>query len=51
LVIREEIEMDDIHAGVDINSIEGPRPLYRQSSMDFMRPGLEDVKRNTAIAQ
>lgn len=49
LVIREEVEMDDVHAGAD--GIDGPRPLYRQSSMDFIKPGPEEIKGNTAIAR
>lgn len=48
LVIREEAE-DDVHAEDD--GIDGPRPLYRQSSMDFIKPGPEEIKGNTAIAR
>lgn len=49
LIIREEGEMDDDM--MDINNAEGSRPLYRQSSMDFIKPGLEDIKENAAIAR
>jgi hypothetical protein len=40
---------EDIRMGLD--SIEGPRPLYRQSSMDFIKPGPEDIKENATIAR
>ncbi|KAF9565410.1 hypothetical protein CPC08DRAFT_683949 [Agrocybe pediades] len=59
--IQEEIEIDDgshysyLHDGED-KPISGPgigprRPLYRQSSMDFIKPGPDDLKDNPNIAR
>jgi len=64
-IIAEEVEIDDgmgmatgessygyFHDGEDKPLGQGPRrPLYRQSSMDFIKPGPADIKDNAAIAR
>ncbi|KAF8954019.1 hypothetical protein BDZ97DRAFT_1869225 [Flammula alnicola] len=60
-VIAEEVEIDDgsnysyFHDGEEKplrNAGIGPRrPLYRQSSMDFIKPGPADLKDNPNIAR
>ena len=60
-VIREEVEIDDgshysyFHEGEekafgDIG-ITPRRPLYRQSSMDFIKPSVTEIRENTNIAR
>ena len=60
-VIKEEVEIDDgshysyFHEGEekafgDIG-IAPRRPLYRQSSMDFIKPSVTEIRENTNIAR
>ena len=56
-IIREEVEIDDgsnysyFHDGEE-KPVGGPRrPLYRQSSMDFIKPTPADIKDNASIAR
>ena len=60
-VIKEEVEIDDgshysyFHEGEekafgDIG-ITPRRPLYRQSSMDFIKPSVTEIRENTNIAR
>lgn len=55
-VIQEEVEIDDgsscsyFHDGEE-KTIDRRRPLYRQSSMDFIKPTPVDIKDNASIAR
>ncbi|KIM40509.1 hypothetical protein M413DRAFT_162973 [Hebeloma cylindrosporum] len=56
-IIREEVEIDDgsnysyFHDGEE-KPVGGPRrPLYRQSSMDFIKPTPADIRDNASIAR
>ena len=60
-VIKEEVEIDDdshysyFHEGEEKTfgdvGIPPRRPLYRQSSMDFIKPSVTEIRENTNIAR
>jgi transcription factor SPN1 len=60
-VIKEEVEIDDgshysyFHEGEERSfgdmGITPRRPLYRQSSMDFIKPSVTEIRENTNIAR
>ena len=59
-VIKEEVEIDDgphysyFHGeekAFGDMGIPSRRPLYRQSSMDFIKPSVTEIRENTNIAR
>ena len=60
-IIKEEIEIDDdshysyFHEGEEKTfgdiGISSHRPLYRQSSMDFIKPSVTEIRENRNIAR
>ena len=60
-VIKEEVEIEDdshysyFHEGEEKTfgdiGIPPRRPLYRQSSMDFIKPSVTEIRENTNIAR